>query len=109
MKKGIAILALLVLLGSFLLTSSCDQEKAIDTMMANPEIAQRITQKMMENPEFKEDMMWMIMADTTMMGVMMDSLVTDHPMMDRMFGRMMMDDWCKEQISAKAQEIRRGK
>lgn len=107
MKKGIAVLALLVLLGSFLFTSSCDQEKAIDTMMANPEIAERITQKMMENPEFKEKMMWVIMADTSMMGMMMDSLVTDHPMMDKMFGKMMMDDWCKEQISAKAREIPR--
>ena len=109
MKKGIAMLTLLVLLGGFLMVSSCDQEKAIDTMMANPEIAERITQKMMENPEFKEKMMWMIMADTTMMGMMMDSLITDQPMMEKMFGRMMENDWCKEQISTKAREIRTGR
>jgi hypothetical protein len=105
-KKGISIGVLLLVLAGFLMISGCDQEKAIDTMMANPEISQRITQKMMENPEFKEKMMWMIMADTTMMGMMMDSLITHHPMIDRMFDRMMENDWCKEQIATKAKEMR---
>lgn len=106
MKKGIIIVSILVLLAGFFMVSGCDQEKAIDTMMANPEIAERITHKMMENPEFKEKMMWMIVADTTMMGMMMDSLITDHAMMDKAFGKMMEDDWCKEQISSMAKEIR---
>lgn len=109
MKKGITIVTMLVLLAGFLMVSGCDQEKAIDTMMANPEIAEKITQKMMENPEFKEKMMWMIMADTTMMGMMMDSLITDHALMDKMFNRMMEDDWSKEQISSMAKEIRKKK
>ena len=109
MKKGAIIIILLVLVGSFLMISGCDQDKAIDTMMASPEIAEKITQKMMENPEFKEDMMWMVMADTTMMNMMMDSLITHQPMMNKMFGKMMENDWCKEQITTKAGEIRRGR
>ena len=107
MKKAIAITILLFLLAGLFMISGCDQDKAIDTMMANPEIAEKITQKMMENPEFKENMMWMIMADTTMMGMMMDSLITHQPMMNKMFDRMMENDWCKEQIATKAREIRR--
>ncbi|MGB2698014.1 MAG: hypothetical protein WBD28_09190 [Candidatus Zixiibacteriota bacterium] len=106
MKKVIIITILLFLLAGFLMISGCDQDKAIDTMMANPEIAEKITQKMMENPEFKENMMWVIVADTTMMGMMMDSLITDHAMMDKFFQRMMDDDWSKEQITTKAREMR---
>ena len=109
MKKGIIIITLLFLSAGFLMISGCDQDKAIDTMMASPEIAEKITQKMMENPEFKEDMMWMIMADTTMMNMLMDSLITHHPMMESMFEKMMEDDWSKEQITSKAGEIRRGR
>ena len=109
MKKGIITIILLFLLAGFLMISGCDQDKAIDTMIANPEIAEKITQKMMENPEFKENMMWMIMADTNMMNMMMDSLITHHPMMEGMFGKMMEDDWCKEQITTKAREMRSGR
>jgi len=29
--------------------------------------------------------------------------------MEKMFGRMMENDWCKEQISTKAREIRTGR
>ena len=99
----------MMILLSFLVISNCSQQKAIDTMMANPEMSTMLMKKVMDTPELKERMMGMMISDTTVAAQMMDTIIKDHPIMDRMMERMMGDEYCKELISQRGKELVKGK
>jgi PBP1b-binding outer membrane lipoprotein LpoB len=108
-RKILFCVGLAMILLSILVFSSCNQQKAIDTMMANPEMSTMLMKKVMDTPELKEKMMGMMISDTTFAAQMMDTIIRDHPMMDRMIERMMGDEYCKELISQRGKELAKGK
>ena len=109
MKKILFFAGLAMILFSILVISNCSQQKAIDTMMANPEMSAMLMKKIMDTPELKEKMMGMTISDTTFVAHMMDTIIKDHPIMDRMMERMMGDEYCKELISQRGKELVKGK
>jgi hypothetical protein len=109
MRKMLFFGSFIVILMSFLVISNCSQQKAIDTMMANPEMSAMLMKKVMDTPELKEKMMGMMISDTTFAAQMMDTIIKDHAVMDRMIERMMGDEYCKGLISQREKELAKGK
>ncbi|KPL04342.1 MAG: hypothetical protein AMJ90_01195 [candidate division Zixibacteria bacterium SM23_73_2] len=109
LKKSLLISFALTILLVALLFSSCSQEKAVDTMMANPEISEMIMKKMMESPEHKNRVMNMTMQDSVFIYRVMDSILVDQSLMDAMMVKMVENEYAQELIKEKAQELRRKK
>ena len=101
--KKLVILLIPVLVLVFL---SCSQEKAVQQMMQNKEIATMMMTKMMENPEMKAEVMQKMMQDPDVIGKMMDSMVGDTTMAMTMINKMMANDWAKGMISKKVAELK---
>lgn len=102
MKK----LVILLIPALVLVFLSCSQEKAVQQMMANKEIATMMMTKMMENPEMKAEVMQKMMQDPDVIGKMMDSMVGDTTMAMTMINKMMANDWAKGMISKKVAELK---
>jgi len=101
--KKLVILLIPVLILAFL---SCSQEKAVQQMMQNKEIATMMMTKMMENPDMKAEVMQKMMQDPDAMGKMMDSIVGDSTMAMTMINKMLANDWAKNTISKKVAELK---
>ncbi|MCJ7459893.1 MAG: hypothetical protein MUP17_13035 [candidate division Zixibacteria bacterium] len=101
--KKLVILLIPVLVLVFL---SCSQEKAVQQMMQNKEIATMMMTKMMENPDMKSEVMQKMMQDPDVMGKMMDTMVGDTTMAMTMIDKMMANDWAKNAISKKVTEMK---
>lgn len=102
MKK----LVILLIPALVLVFLSCSQEKAVQQMMANKEIATMMMTKMMENPEMKAQVIQKMMQDPDVMGKMMDSMVGDTTMAMTMINKMMANDWAKGMISKKVADLK---
>ncbi len=102
MKKVLILLVPVVVL----LFLGCSQEKAVQQMMANKEIATMMMTKMMENPDMKADIMQKMMADPEVMAKMMDMMVGDTTMAANMINKMMANDWDKNMMSKKVGELK---
>jgi len=101
--KKLLILLIPVLILVFL---SCSQEKAVQQMMANKEIATMIMTKMMENPDMKTEVMQKMMQDPAVIDQMMNSMVSDTSMAMTMIDKMMANDWTKGMISKKVADLK---
>ncbi len=102
MKK----LVILLIPALMLIFLSCSQEKAVQQMMANKEIATMMMTKMMENPDMKAEVMQKMMQDPAVMDQMMNSMVSDSTMAMTMINKMMANDWAKDAISKKVAEMK---
>ena len=102
MKKLVILLIPLLIL-AFL---SCSQEKAVQQMMANKEIATMMMTKMIENPEMKAEVLQKMMQDPAVIDQMMNSMVSDTSMAMTMIDKMMANDWAKDAISKKVAEMK---
>jgi hypothetical protein len=100
-KLVILLIPLLVLV--FL---SCSQEKAVQQMMQNKEIATMMMTRMMENPDMKAEVMQKMMQDPTVIDQMMNSMVSDTTMAMTMINKMMANDWAKNAISKKVADLK---
>jgi len=104
--KKILILLIPVLFLAFL---SCSQEKAVERMMANKEIATMMMTKMMENPEMKTEVMQKMMQDPAIMTQVMDSFLSDTALITTMIDKMMANDWTKGMLTKKVEEAKKAK
>ncbi len=102
MKKLVILLIPLLIL-AFL---SCSQEKAVQQMMQNKEIATMIMTKIMENPEMKAEVVQKMMKDPAVIDQMINSMVSDTTMAMTMLDKMMANDWAKDAISKKVAEMK---
>ena len=93
----------------FLLFLSCSQEKAVERMMANKEIATMMMTKMMENPEMKAEVMQKMMQDPAIMTQVMDSFLNDTTLVTTMVDKMMANDWAKGMLTKKVEEAKKAK
>jgi len=101
--KKLLILLIPVLILVFL---SCSQEKAVQQMMQNKEIATMMMTKMMENPDMKAEVMQKMMQDPAVIDQMMNSMVSDTSMAMTMIDKMMANDWTKGMISKKVADLK---
>jgi predicted LPLAT superfamily acyltransferase len=93
----------------FLVFLSCSQEKAVERMMANKEIATMMMTKMMENPEMKAEVMQKMMQDPAIMTQVMDSFLNDTTLVASMVDKMMANDWIKGMLTQKVDEAKKAK
>jgi hypothetical protein len=104
--KKLLILLIPVL---FLIFLSCSQEKAVERMMQNEEIAAMVMAKMMENPDMKAKVMDNMMQDPQTKEMLMNSIAGDSTMAMTMADKMMANDWSKEMLTKKVDEARKKK
>jgi len=99
-----------VIIGSALLFSACDQKKALDQILENPEMKAYMMGKMLEDESIKTDMVNNLLADTTLTKTiidrmmerldnreyMFDKLLNHEGMIDLMLQKMVEDDELKK-------------
>ena len=103
---GMKKLLILLIPALVLVSLSCSQEKAVQQMMQNKEIATMMMTKMMENPEMKTEVMQKMMQDPAVIDQMMNSMVSDTTMAMTMIDKMMANDWAKGMISKKVADLK---
>ena len=104
--KKILILLIPALILVFL---GCSQEKAVERMMQNKDIATMVMTKMMENPEMKAEVMKNMMQDPAVIDQMMSSIVDDSTMCMQIANKMMANDWAKGMLTKMVDEARKAK
>lgn len=72
MKKLLAFAA--VMLGTAAFFAGCDQQKALDQILSNPETKAYLMSRMMEDEQIKSDMADLLLADTAWVKTMIDRL-----------------------------------
>jgi len=83
-KVFFVVVLLLVSLALF----SCNNQKAFERMLANPEVAALVMQKIWENPELKAKMADMVANDATEMQAIMDRMVASPEMSKMMIDKL---------------------
>lgn len=109
MKKSVIcslILACLVLLIVF---SSCSREKAMEQLMADPQMSQMIMQKIWDTPETKEQLVQMVMNDPETMNKLRESLVADSAKADMMLNLMLANEDLEGMMKEKTADLHKKK
>ncbi len=105
MKKSVIcslILACLVLLVVF---TSCSKEKAMEQLMADPQMSQMIMQKIWETPETKGQLVKMVMDDPESMNQLRESLVADSTKAAMMLNMMLANEDLEGMIKEKTADL----
>ena len=72
MKKFTAFVALLLVSAAFI--AGCDQQKALDQILSNPETKGYLMSRMMEDEQIKSEMANQLLADTAWVKTIIDRL-----------------------------------
>ena len=100
--KGKMLIVSMATIGLILFfASGCDQNKALEKMLSNPDITAKIMEKIWENPELKAKLAEKVLADPELQGKLMDQMLSNHNTMTTMMDKMMMDEWCKTTLTEK--------
>ena len=101
-KMAICFLAFACLV-TLLILVSCSREKAMEQLMADPQMSQMIMQKIWETPETKGQLVQMVMDDPESMNQLKQSLVADSTkaaiMLDMMLGDENLEGMIKEKTA----------
>ena len=109
-KAGVISLVVLglVFLGVF---SSCSQEKAVERLMADPQMSKLILDRIWQSPETKDTLVQMVMDDPESIKKLMESVVQDSSqatvMMDMMMESEDLTDMLTEKTAPLHQKKRR--
>lgn len=97
---------LLSTLGLFtlLLFSSCNQEKALDSMLAKQELAETILTKMWEKPEMKTKIQEMVLQDQQTRSKLLDAMLQDSTAWGSLTDKISSNEGFKTYVIAKAKD-----
>jgi len=93
-----SILAVLVFLGIF---TSCSREKAVQQLMADPQMSKLILQKIWQTPATKDTLVKMVMNDPESMQKIMQFMVSDRDHASAMMDMMMANEGLKDMMTQK--------
>jgi len=92
MKKIVIFSLIFVCLVSLVIFTSCSREKAMEQLMADPQMSQMIMQKIWESPETKEQLVQMVMDDPESMNKLRESIVADSTKAAQMLDMMLANE-----------------
>lgn len=105
MKKIAVCFLILAGLISVMLVAGCSREKAMEQLMADPQMSQLIMDKLWNTPATKQQLVQMVMDDPESMSQLRQSLVADSTRAASMMDMMMANENLKEMIKAKTAEL----
>ena len=103
-KTAICFLACACLV-TLLIFVSCSREKAMEQLMADPQMSQLIMQKIWETPETKAQLVKMVMDDPESMNELKQSLVADSTKAVMMLNLMLADENLEGMIKEKTADL----
>ena len=109
MKKIAICFLAFACLASFLVFSSCSREKAMEQLMADPQMSQLIMQKIWETPETKAQLVQMVMDDPESMNQLKESLVADSTKAAMMLDMVLANENLEEMIKEKTADLHKTK
>ena len=109
MKKSVICSLILVCLGLFVIFTSCSREKAMEQLMADPQMSQLIMQKIWDSPETKAQLVQMVMDDPESMNKLRESLVADSAKADMMLNLMLANEDFEGMIKEKTADLHKKK
>jgi hypothetical protein len=105
MKRIVIFSLIFVCVASGVILSSCSREKAMEQLMADPEMSGMIMQKIWETPETKGQLVKMVMDDPESMQQLRESLVADSTKAAMMLDMMLAKEEFQEMIKAKTADL----
>lgn len=105
MKKIVILSLIFTCLAFFVILSSCSREKAMEQLMADPQMSQMIMQKIWETPETKEQLVQMVMNDPESMNKLRESLVADSAKADMMLNMMLANEDLEGMLKEKTADL----
>jgi len=102
-KKFAIGFLVLACLASLLVVAGCSREKAMEQLMADPQMSQLIMDKIWNSPETKQQLVQMVMDDPQVMNELRQSLVADSTkaamMLDMMLAKEPLQGMIKEKTA----------
>jgi hypothetical protein len=103
-KTAICLLAFACLV-TLLIFVNCSREKAMEQLMADPQMSQLIMQKIWETPETKAQLVQMVMDDPESMNQLRQSLVADSTKAVMMLNLMLANENLQGMIKEKTVDL----
>jgi hypothetical protein len=97
-----SILVVLAFLGIF---TSCSREKAVQQLMADPQMSKLILEKMWQAPATKDTLVKMVMNDPESMQKIMESIAGDTDQASAMMDMMMANEGLKDMMTEKTTSL----
>ena len=91
----------------FLIFMGCSQEKAVERMMQNEEIATMVMTKMMESQQMRADVIQNMIQNAQAREELFNAMLSDTTMFMMMVDKMMANDWAKEMLTQKVAEAKK--
>lgn len=92
---------------TFLLFSSCDQEKALDSMLSKQELAETILSRMWDKPEMKAKIQEKLMQDQETKNKILDAMLQDSTAWGSLMDKLGSNEGFKTQLITKAKDWER--
>ncbi len=105
MKKVVVCSLILACLVSLVIFASCSREKAMEQLMADPQMSQLIMDKIWNTPETKQQLVQMVMDDPESMNQLRESLVADSTKAGMMLDMMLANETFQEMIKEKTADL----
>ncbi len=109
MKKAVICFLILAGLVSLLFLANCSREKAMEQLMADPQMSQMIMDKIWNTPETKQQLVKMVMDDPESMNQLRQSLVADSTNAAMMLDMILANENLQEMIKGKTAELHQTK
>ena len=109
MKKVAVCFLILAGLVSVMMVAGCSREKAMEQLMADPQMSQLIMDKLWNTPETKQHLVQMVMDDPESMNQLRQSLVADSTKAAMMLDIMLANENLKGMITEKTVELHQTK
>jgi hypothetical protein len=81
--------------------SGCSREKAVEQLMADPQMSKLMLEKMWQTPATKDTLVKMVMNDPESMQKIMESMVSDRDHASAMMDMMMTNENLKDMLTEK--------
>lgn len=105
MKKVAIGFLVLACLASLLVFASCSREKAMEQLMADPQMSQLVMDKIWNTPETKQQLVKMVMDDPESMNQLRQSLVADSTTAAMMLDMILANENLQEMIKEKTADL----
>jgi len=109
MKKCVIGSLILACLALLVIVTSCSREKAMEQLMADPQMSELIMQKIWETPETKQQLVQMVMDDPESMNKLRESLLADSTKAAQMLDMMLANEDMEGMIKEKTADLHKKK
>jgi hypothetical protein len=102
----IGVISLIAISLAFLgIFSGCSREKAVENLMADPQMSRLILDRIWQSPTLKDTLVQMVMNDPVSKNKILESVVQDSSQAAAMMDRMMANENLKDMLTEKTVEL----